>query len=65
VLVMKEVKVAFTDKLVARVKALKVGDGMTAGHDIGPLATARQMETVLRYIPLESKRRRCCPAGSV
>jgi alpha-ketoglutaric semialdehyde dehydrogenase len=52
VLVMKEVKAAFTDKLVAKVKALKIGSGMTAGNDIGPLATARQLETVLRYIEI-------------
>jgi aldehyde dehydrogenase (NAD+) len=52
VLVMRDVKAAFTEKLVARVKALKVGSGMTAGCDIGPLATARQLETVLRYVEI-------------
>jgi acyl-CoA reductase-like NAD-dependent aldehyde dehydrogenase len=52
VLVMKEVKAEFTAKLVAKVKALKIGSGMTAGNDIGPLATARQLETVLRYIEI-------------
>lgn len=52
VLVMKDVKAAFTEKLVAKVKALKMGSGMTAGMDMGPLATARQLETVLRYIEI-------------
>ncbi len=52
VLVMKEVKAAFTEKLVAKVKALKIGSGMTPGMDLGPLATARQLETVLRYIEI-------------
>jgi acyl-CoA reductase-like NAD-dependent aldehyde dehydrogenase len=52
VLVVKQVKAAFTSKLVAKVKALKIGSGMTAGIDIGPLATARQLETVLRYIEI-------------
>jgi alpha-ketoglutaric semialdehyde dehydrogenase len=52
VLVMREVKRAFTEKLIARVKALKIGSGMTAGNDIGPLATARQLETVLRYVEI-------------
>jgi aldehyde dehydrogenase (NAD+) len=52
VLVMKEVKAAFTEKLVSKVKALKVGSGMVAGNDIGPLATARQLETVLGYIEI-------------
>ena len=52
VLVMREVKAAFTEKLVARVKALKVGSGLVGGNDIGPLATARQLETVLRYVEI-------------
>lgn len=52
VLVMKEVKTAFIEKLVTKVKALKIGSGMIAGTDIGPLATARQLETVLRYIEI-------------
>jgi len=49
-LVMASVKQAFTDKLVARVKAMKVGSGMTAGMDIGPLATKKQLQTVLGYV---------------
>jgi alpha-ketoglutaric semialdehyde dehydrogenase len=52
VLVIKEIKAAFTEKLVSKVKALKIGSGMTAGNDIGPLATARQLETVLGYIEI-------------
>jgi len=52
VLVMRGVKAAFTEKLVTKVKALKVGSGMVAGNTIGPLATARQLETVLRYIEI-------------
>ncbi len=52
VLVMKEVRAAFTERLVARVKALKIGNGLTPGMDLGPLATARQLDTVLRYIAI-------------
>jgi aldehyde dehydrogenase (NAD+) len=52
ILVMREVKQAFTEKLVAKVKALKIGSGMTAGMDLGPLATRKQLETVLRYIAI-------------
>jgi len=52
VLVMKQVRAAFTERLVARVKALKIGSGLTAGMDLGPLATARQLDTVLRYIAI-------------
>ena len=50
ILVMRDVKQAFTDKLVAKVKTLKIGSGMTPGMDLGPLATRKQLETVLGYI---------------
>ncbi len=52
ILVMREVKQAFTEKLVAKVKALRIGSGMTAGMDLGPLATRKQLETVLSYIAI-------------
>ncbi len=52
VLVMKQVRAEFTNRLVARVKAMKIGNGLSAGMDMGPLATARQLETVLRYIAI-------------
>lgn len=52
VLVMREIKAAFTEKLLARIRTLKIGSGSTAGIDIGPLATARQLETVLRYVEI-------------
>jgi aldehyde dehydrogenase (NAD+) len=52
VLVMKQVHFEFIKKLVARVKAMKIGSGLAGGMDMGPLATARQLETVLRYIAI-------------
>jgi alpha-ketoglutaric semialdehyde dehydrogenase len=52
VLVMREVKQAFTEKLLAKIKSLKIGNGMITGNEIGPLATARQLETVLRYVDI-------------
>ena len=52
VLVMSGIKAAFTERLASKVKTLKIGSGMVAGNDIGPLATARQLETVLRYIEI-------------
>jgi acyl-CoA reductase-like NAD-dependent aldehyde dehydrogenase len=52
ILVMTQVREAFVDKLVARVRALKIGSGMVAGMDVGPLATAKQLETVLSYIEI-------------
>jgi aldehyde dehydrogenase (NAD+) len=55
VLVMKEVRAAFTERLVAKVRALKIGSGLTPGMDLGPLATARQLDTVLRYVAIGKK----------
>jgi alpha-ketoglutaric semialdehyde dehydrogenase len=63
VLVVSAIKAAFTEKLVAKVKALKVGSGMVAGNDIGPLATARQLETVLRYIEIGKREARLLCGG--
>lgn len=50
VLVMASVKAAYTEKLLAKVKTLKIGSGMTPGMDVGPLATRKQLETVLGYV---------------
>lgn len=52
VLVVPAVKEAFTRKLLDRVAALKIGSGMTPGMDLGPLATKKQLESVLRYIDI-------------
>lgn len=50
ILVVASVLAAFTGKLVARVRSLKVGSGMVKGMDVGPLATANQLRSVLNYI---------------
>src|ERR1700737_393819 len=55
VLVMKQMRTEFTARLSARVKALKIGSGLSAGMDMGPLATAKQLDTVLRYIAIGRK----------
>ncbi|GAA5234939.1 aldehyde dehydrogenase family protein [Verticiella sediminum] len=52
VLVVPQVRAAYTEKLLARVRGLKVGSGMTPGMDLGPLATRKQLETVLSYIEI-------------
>jgi aldehyde dehydrogenase (NAD+) len=52
VLVMSTIKAAFTEKLVAKVRSLKIGSGMLSGMDMGPLATKQQLETTLRYIEI-------------
>lgn len=50
ILVMSSVKAAFTEKLLARIKTLKIGKGVDKGTDIGPLATAAQLDNVLAYV---------------
>jgi acyl-CoA reductase-like NAD-dependent aldehyde dehydrogenase len=52
ILVMRAVRAAFTEKLVVKLKAMKIGSGLENGMDVGPLATARQLDTVLRYIAI-------------
>ncbi|AHG65411.1 aldehyde dehydrogenase family protein [Advenella mimigardefordensis] len=43
---------AFTSKLVARVKSLRIGSGLQTGCDLGPMATQSQLETVLKYVEI-------------
>ncbi|MGE5639788.1 MAG: aldehyde dehydrogenase family protein [Clostridia bacterium] len=52
IIVHAQVLEAFTGKLVAKVKSMKVGSGFEAGAEIGPLATKAQLETVLRYVDI-------------
>ena len=51
-IVVSAVKAAFTQKLLARVQQLKIGSGLTPGMDLGPLATEKQLQTVLSYIEI-------------
>jgi aldehyde dehydrogenase (NAD+) len=55
IIVQAQVRRAFTEKLVAKVKTLKLGSGLDASAEIGPLATKAQLETVLRYIDIGKK----------
>lgn len=64
VLVMKQVKEAFLQKLLAKVQALKIGDGLAPGIDLGPLATKRQYETVLSYIAIGREEARLVHGGA-
>jgi aldehyde dehydrogenase (NAD+) len=41
---------AFVEGVVARAKALRVGDGMTDGIEMGPSVDEAQMKTVLSYL---------------
>jgi aldehyde dehydrogenase (NAD+) len=50
VLVHASVRDAYVEKLVARIKLLKTGNGLEPGIDLGPLATPKQHDTVLSYV---------------
>lgn len=52
ILVDRPVHDAFVERLAAKMRTLKIGSGMLAGHDIGPLATAAQLDNVLAYIAI-------------
>lgn len=41
---------AFVTRLLERTTALKLGNGMESGIDVGPVVDAGQLESVLRYI---------------
>ncbi|HKD05536.1 MAG TPA: aldehyde dehydrogenase family protein [Bryobacteraceae bacterium] len=45
----------FIAALVERTKALKVGDGMQPGIEIGPCVDKGQLDTVLKYVDIGSK----------
>jgi alpha-ketoglutaric semialdehyde dehydrogenase len=51
-IVHKKVIKEFTEKLVARTKALKVGDGLNEAIDMGPAVNESQMQTVLKYMDI-------------
>lgn len=50
VIVLKEVKEEFVQKLIEKTSALKIGNGFEKGVKIGPLANEKQMKNVLTYI---------------
>jgi aldehyde dehydrogenase (NAD+) len=43
---------AFLERLVARTKKLVVGNGLDKGVEMGPLASQKQLDTVLRYLKI-------------
>jgi aldehyde dehydrogenase (NAD+) len=51
-LVHTAVKRDFTDRLLAKVKALRIGSGMDPKNELGPIATKKQLDTVLRYVDI-------------
>lgn len=54
VLVHSAVRSAFTEKLLAKVQSLSLGAGVE-NHDLGPIATEKQMQSILNYIEIGKK----------
>src|SRR5208337_5107794 len=52
VAVHKKVYGEFVEKFVARVKALKVGDGLDPTIDMGPCINEQQLNTVMKYVQI-------------
>jgi len=52
VAVQKKVYSQFIEKFVARVEALKVGDGLDAGTQMGPCINQQQLNTVMSYVKI-------------
>ncbi len=52
VAVHKKVYSEFVEKFVARVKALKVGDGLDPSTDMGPCINEQQLKTVMKYVQI-------------
>jgi alpha-ketoglutaric semialdehyde dehydrogenase len=63
VLVTPRAKAAFVTQLKERAASLKIGSGMTPGVEIGPLATAGQLRTVLEYIEIGKQEARLAAGG--
>jgi alpha-ketoglutaric semialdehyde dehydrogenase len=54
VAVQKGVYREFVEKFVARVKAMKVGDGLDAATQMGPCVNEQQLQTVIKYVGIGS-----------
>jgi len=52
VIVEEAVADAFVERLIARAKKLRIGNGLTAGIDMGPAVDKSQLETDLSYIAI-------------
>ncbi len=52
VVVHERVYDAFLDAFVARARALRIGDGLDARTEVGPLVSAAQRDTVMQYVEI-------------
>jgi aldehyde dehydrogenase (NAD+) len=48
----KKIYREFLDRFVARAKALKVGDGLDATVEMGPVISQKQLKTVMEYVEI-------------
>jgi len=64
VLVHRDVAVPFTEKLKVASEALIVGDGADKATQIGPLASQKQLDSVLRYIEIGKGEARLVTGGN-
>jgi acyl-CoA reductase-like NAD-dependent aldehyde dehydrogenase len=55
VIVEQGVAAAFTEKLAAKAKSLKVGNGLTTGIDMGPAVSVNQLQGNLDYVAVAQK----------
>jgi aldehyde dehydrogenase (NAD+) len=51
-IVQRGIKSALIDALVERAKALRVGDGLVEGVEVGPLVNAKALEKVEKYVAI-------------
>jgi len=54
----------FVEMVVARASKLKVGNGIDADTDVGPLVDEQQLKTVLRYLEIGKKEARTVLGGA-
>ncbi len=64
VIVHKKVIKEFTDRFVARAKALKVGNGLDPNVEMGPSISEDQLNTVMQYIEIGKKEARLLCGGN-
>jgi aldehyde dehydrogenase (NAD+) len=55
IIVHKDKYKEFTDKLVARTKALRIGNGLDQDIDVGPVVNQSQLETISEYVEIGKK----------
>jgi acyl-CoA reductase-like NAD-dependent aldehyde dehydrogenase len=64
VIVHKKVIKEFTDRFVARAKALKVGNGLDPNVEMGPSISEDQLNTVMQYVEIGKKEAKLLCGGN-